>query len=112
MINLGTRMWPINLNRFLIEHTIILEIEHIVAVPASLPQNMCYHRVEYADFLIHGKHRLLSMYLTNYQIYTPLLVAFQEYHQYVKNEGIDENILFAKSGGYPMDMVQLEATLR
>ena len=99
MINSGTQMQPINLNRSLIEHNIILGIKHEVTVPASLHQEVCNHRAEHAEFLIHGKYGLPSMYLTNYPIHMPLLAAFQESCQYVKNNKISDLIILVKSDG-------------
>ena len=105
-------MRPIHLNRSLIEYTIILGIRHIVAVPVSLCQKLCNHKEKSADFLIHSKHGLLSMYIINYPIYMPLVAAFLEYEQHVKNEGIvKRHTILAKSNGYPMQIVHLETTI-
>ena len=51
------------------------------------------------------------MYITNYPLYIPLMAASLEYEQHVKNEGISEKIILAKSDGYPMQIVQLETTV-
>ena len=51
------------------------------------------------------------MYLINYPIYIPLLAAFREYHQHVKNKGIGRIIILAKSNCYPMEIVQLKTTI-
>ena len=105
-------MQPINLNRFLIEHNIILWIKHIVVMLISLCQKICDYEEIYADFVIHGNYRLSSMYITNYPIYTPLLVAFLECKQYVRNEGIAEReIDLSKFDDCPMQRVKSETTI-
>ena len=81
MINSGTQICPINLDRLLIEHSIIMGVEHVMAVTASLYQEVCNHRAEHAGFLIHGKHGLPLMYLTIYSTCIPLIAAFVECHQ-------------------------------
>ena len=78
MIDSGNQMQPIDLNRYLIEHDLILGTEHVVAVTASLCQKLWDHREEYADFLIHGNHALPPMYTTNYPLYIHLLVVLLE----------------------------------
>ena len=65
MVDSGAQMRSRNLNRSLIEHNIILRVEHAVAVPTSLCQEVCNNRAEHAGLVIHGKHGLPSMYLTN-----------------------------------------------
>ena len=111
MIDSGTQMRPINLNQSLVDHSVILGIEHTVAVPVSLRQDVCEHRTEDADFLIHDKHEVPSICPTNYPIHIPLVAAFQEYHQYFMNKGIGERKILAKSDGYPMEIVQLKITI-
>ena len=51
------------------------------------------------------------MYLINYSLHIPLLSAFLEYQQCVKNKGIGKKIILVKSDGYPMEIVQLKTTI-
>jgi hypothetical protein len=108
MIDSGTQMQPINLDRSLIEHNIILGVKHVVEVPANLCQKVCNHRAEHAGLLIHGKHGLPSMYLTNYSTYIPLIAALRlgEYHELAKTDRIDDILILAKAASYPVEIVQ------
>jgi hypothetical protein len=99
-------MRPINVDKSLIQHNIIMRVKYIVAVPASLCQEVCNHRAEHAGLLMHGKHGLSLMYFTNYQTHIPLIAAFQEYHNFAKTDGTDTTLLFVKSESYPVDLVQ------
>ena len=65
MIDSGTQIRPINLDRSLIEHNIMTGIEHVVAVPASLCQEMSNQRAEHAGLLIHSKDGLPLLYLNH-----------------------------------------------
>ena len=105
MIDSGIQIRPINLNRSLIEHNIILRIEHIVAVPVCSFQKLLEHKDKYADLLIRDKHGLPSMYIIDYLIHIPLLEVSLEYRHDVVNEGIGMNIILAKSSDYPMQLV-------
>ena len=88
MINSGTRMQLINLEKLLIEHNVVCGIEHILAVPVhscqKLPENMENH----ADVLNHDRHGLPSLQITNYPKYIPFVVAVEDYNKYIFNKGI------------------------
>jgi hypothetical protein len=102
MIDLGNRMQPINLDRSLVKHTILLGIAYIVAVLVYSCQNLCKHKEKYVEFLINGRHGLTPMYIINYPTYTPHVAVSLEYGQSAVTEWIGENIFLAKSDGYPM----------
>ena len=111
MIDLGTQIQTSNRDRSLIEHKIIMGVKHVVAVLASLCQEVYNHRTEHAGLLIHGKNGLPSMYLINYPTYIPLIAAFVEYHIYVKTNQIDDEVIFAKANGYPVEIVETTTTI-
>ena len=111
MIDLGTQIQTSNRDRSLIEHKIIMGVKHVVAVLASLCQEVYNHRTEHAGLLIHGKNGLPSMYLINYPTYIPLIAAFVEYHTLVKTNKIDDEIIFIKANGYPVEIVQPTPTI-
>ena len=97
MIDSGTQIRPINLDRLLIEHNIIMGVEHIVVVPASLCQEVCDHKGGHAGLLTHGKHGLPLMCLTKYSTCIPLIAAFVEYQTLAKNDEIEDELIFAKA---------------
>ena len=79
MIDSGTKMRPINPERSLIEHDIIVGVEHVVAVPASKHQEVRDHRAEFSVLLIHGKHGLPLWRLTNFSTRIPFGAAYERY---------------------------------
>ena len=81
-------------------------VKHVVAVPASLNQDMCNDRAEHANFLIHGKygphmgvpHSLLNIHSPRYSICGIT---------HTRQDGnIDDETIFAKPDSYPAEIVQ------
>ena len=73
MINLGTQMQSINLNKFRIEHDSMCGIENMVAVPVHFCQKLWENKEKRADILIHGRHELPSLQIINYPKYITLV---------------------------------------
>ena len=66
---------------------------------------------KHADILIHGRYGLPSLQLINYPKYIPRVAATGQYKEYIMKKGINEEPIFVKSDGYPMQIVQLESTI-
>jgi hypothetical protein len=99
-------MQPNNLDKSLIEHTIIMGVTRVVAVQASLYQEVCNHRGEYDGLLIRDNHGLLSKYLTNCPTCILFIAALAEYHVIVVTNNIDEEIIFTEADCYLVEIVQ------
>ena len=111
MIDSGTQMRSIDLDKLLIEHNVVCGIEQIVTVPVHSCQYLLKDKETHAVILIHGKHGLPSLQIVNYLTYIPFVAEIGHYKEYIFNEGVRETPIFVKSNGCPMQTVQLKSTI-